>query len=918
MSGCCMKLFVFVLSVIFMVAHIFAQNITTLVPPPKTAYSYGELPPFSLSSQTQLILPDSVSPEILRAADYLQREILLRAGISIERKSLAAYINSVPPVQFPAIVLVPSDNAFYTVFRKKTLNSIETVPSVQGGYIADIRSREAVIMFNDYDGAFNAVATVLQLLDKNAKILPACHVWDAPDYPIRWMFSQHNLLSDNNISKLAAIVDTMIKYKMNGIQQSDYKYNIIDRMTAKYFANVDSLKRLCTARNLDIIPSVCNIGWSDGILQHNVNLAEGVEARSEYIVSGDTARLITDANVSLPEGGFENVNAQGKFPGWGFYDDCFKQDKTTFHTGKASAHATDVRTSNAAGNARFSQTVNCAPHGYYVMSAWIKTLNLQGGSFQLLAIGKDAKGASHTLTFTALDIPPTTNGWLRIETSFNTLESASVSLYCGVWGVNGGEFWIDDFEIRPAGLTNILRRSGAPLSIYKKATGFRYLENIDFAPVFDTIAAKSNGTFGPYHTPPALRCLPGGWLRNGDTILVSYFHPFTAVSNNQGNGSVMVCPSEDTLYNILGDQISRVNNLYKPENFFLSHDEIRNLNRDSSCLRRKISPAAILADNVRKCDSIIASVASSSRRFVWSDMFDSLHNAVNNYYLINGDLTGIWLDIPKTLTIVNWNGGKKEKSMNFFARQGFRQITSPYYDAGTSAAIRSWRLAQEGIENIDGMMYTTWEADYSQLRAFGYYAWGAGPYIMHRPLDSAALGKSSASLIANIASDPFDAADSIISAAMIIHEASDLRPRRIAMQRGTQQNLWTAAADLSNEDWIRYSIEATNKQGLTRQTPHYEIRRESASAAEEAFEPILLNIWPNPTLGTANCAFTAVGAWSINLTDAIGKTTVAATGYAYFPQTLHIPISTATLPSGAYRLTVTIKDRIEGTTLIKR
>ena len=916
-----MKTFAVVCAVFCMPLLLAAQSIRTLMPPPKTAFEYKEFAPFAVTQQAVIVLPDTTSPGIDRAAEYLRQEIKKRLGITLATRKLRSYVLSVPAVLPPAFVFLPSDNGFAPIFKERLLNRIEAVSSERGSYIADIRPKEGVLMFNDDDGALNAVLTIVQLLNASAKTMVSCHIWDAPDYPVRWVFSQHNLLVYQNITQLAAIADTMATYKLNGLQQNDYKYNILERMTPNYFANTDTLKRICTERNINIIPGVCGIGWSDGILQHDPNLAEGVEARTTYVIVADTGRLLPDAAVVLPEGGFENVNGQGKFPTWGFYDDSFSQDKTVFHSGTASAHAQDIRKANSSGNARFSRTVNCTPHGYYVMSAWAKTANLQGGYFQLLAIGKDAQGVQRPLTFTALDVPATTSGWQKIEVIFNTLESTSVILYCGVWDADSGEFWLDDFTVQPAGLTNILRRTGTPLHVRNKTTGGEYSENKDFAPVIDPLVEQKKGAFGQYHTPPTFRRLTNGTLRNGDTVVISYFHPFTAVSDNQGNGSVMVCVSEDSLYSILGDQITRVNNLYHPDNFFLSHDEIRNMNRDSACLHKNLSPAALLAENVVKCDSIVGLFAPDSRRFIWSDMFDSLHNAVNNYYLINGDMSGIWNTIPQSLTIVNWNSGKRQQSMEFFARHGFRQITSPYYDAGNSSTIRGWRLAQQNIPNLDGMMYTTWAADYSQLRAFGYYAWGAGPYIMHRPMDSTVFGKTNVSVEADIAADPFDNTDNIVSAILTIHKSSISQvERRFIMQQGVVPGLWAANVFPPDAEWFRYSIEATNRQGITRRTPQYEVWRSAPSGVEEMTAPVGLTIAPNPAEDVITLRFIApaAGAWSVAIHDVVGRTHSIFTGSEPYSREVLLHIPTEGLTVGTYRAVISANGQQDAMIFVKQ
>lgn len=54
-----------------------------------------------------------------------------------------------------------------------------------------------------------------------------------------------------------------------------------------------------------------------------------------------------------------------------------------------------------------------------------------------------------------------------------------------------------------------------------------------------------------------------------------------------------------------------------------------------------MTPAELLADNVLKCVETIQSKNKDVEIFVWSDMFDNTHNAREDYYLLNGDLTGI-------------------------------------------------------------------------------------------------------------------------------------------------------------------------------------------------------------------------------------------------------------------------------------
>ena len=105
--------------------------------------------------------------------------------------------------------------------------------------------------------------------------------------------------------------------------------------------------------------------------------------------------------------------------------------------------------------------------------------------------------------------------------------------------------------------------------------------------------------------------------------------------------------------------------------------------------------------------------------YVWSDMLDPNHNAHGNYYLAEGDFTGSWKHVPKDLVMAVWGGEPREKSLRFFAGQGFRTLVACYYDAEDLKDVKGWlRLARE-TPQVQGLMYTPWERKYSLLPAFG-------------------------------------------------------------------------------------------------------------------------------------------------------------------------------------------------------
>ena len=161
----------------------------------------------------------------------------------------------------------------------------------------------------------------------------------------------------------------------------------------------------------------------------------------------------------------------------------------------------------------------------------------------------------------------------------------------------------------------------------------------------------------------------------------------------------------------------RVNDLYHPKTFFMQHDEMRVANWCLACRRRKLTPGELMADNAARCVKILKQVSPSARVVVWSDMFDPNHNAVNDYYLVNGSLNGSWKGLEPSVILANWNAGKAKASLDFFAGRGHSQILAGYYDSDDNFAI--WDAAAREVPRVEGFMYTTWQNRYDDLARYG-------------------------------------------------------------------------------------------------------------------------------------------------------------------------------------------------------
>jgi hypothetical protein len=105
-------------------------------------------------------------------------------------------------------------------------------------------------------------------------------------------------------------------------------------------------------------------------------------------------------------------------------------------------------------------------------------------------------------------------------------------------------------------------------------------------------------------------------------------------------------------------------------------------------------------------------------------MFDPHHNARENYYLVNNTLENSWEGLDKDIIIMKWGGGEIARpGLQFFSDRGHRQMIAAFYDSNVESNSRMWRQAMKDIPKISGIMYTTWQNDYSELEEFASVWW---------------------------------------------------------------------------------------------------------------------------------------------------------------------------------------------------
>jgi hypothetical protein len=541
--------------------------------------------------------------------------------------------------------------------------------------------------------------------------------------PRRWVYLQMNLQVPENVERAKEILNRAADSGYNGVVLADYKLNILDRVPEFYFDHARQFREHADSLGIEIIPTVAPFGYSDGLLAHDPNLAEGMPVReAQFVVRNGEAVLEQPEILRVPGGGFEE-HQDHMVAGWNFQDAPGASsfvDTEVKHSGESSLRWENpgMNSTETGGNARVSQLVHVQPWRQYHLSVWIKSEDYaSAGSVRLFAMTGDGLVLSHS----NLGVQQTQD-WTQHHVIFNSLGGDEVRIYCGTWGGQTGTLWMDDLVMEETAFVNLLRRDGCPL-VVRGGDGTVMEEGRDFAELIDPQLGQVPwaGNFDVYHEPPTLTILPGSRIKEGETLWVDFFHTVTIYDNQ-----VTCCLADPAVFQILEQQVQSVEELFEPRTYFLSHDEIRVANWCNSCNRDRRTAGALLAENMRNCVRVIRGINPDADLCVWSDMFDPHHNAHDDFYLVNGSLEWSWEGLPDDMIIINWNHEQAADSLAFFGRLGHRQVLSGYYDHDPRD-IRSWLDLGGDTSGIDGAMYTTWQDDFSQLETFAEAAWGRTP-----------------------------------------------------------------------------------------------------------------------------------------------------------------------------------------------
>src|SRR5262245_5511928 len=104
------------------------------------------------------------------------------------------------------------------------------------------------------------------------------------DWPELWLYYSTNLWVDENIARLEEVWQCDVRAGYRKVLLTDSKFSKLGDMDERYFRNIDRVKRLAGELKLEIVPALFSIGYSNNLLWHDPNLAEGLPVRDSLFV----------------------------------------------------------------------------------------------------------------------------------------------------------------------------------------------------------------------------------------------------------------------------------------------------------------------------------------------------------------------------------------------------------------------------------------------------------------------------------------------------------------------------------------------------------------------------------------------------------------------------------------------------------
>jgi hypothetical protein len=584
------------------------------------------------------------------------------------------------------------------------------------GYRLAVGKDWIVILGKDLPGLYYGLMTLCQLIQPGGYVT-AVKISDWPDLSLRGTY-----IAEPNPEKK---IEYFASLKLNFIV---FEYPELYHMDdPKTFARWSKIADECRKNFIEPIPELQCLGHGDSVVSIEPRCVEAVYNENVPVtVHGGRIQAAVGnerlSEVSIDNPGFEKEE-NGKPTGWSVDSSQGEivVDKSEKHGGESS-----LRISLPAfGTLRAWTSVPCEDQSCYDLSCYMKTKDIvpkangHRGAY-IEAYGLNEVGGLSPAPLGKTDVLRGSDDWRKLSCRLSTHEYKQLRIYVRI-GDGSGTAWFDDVKlkyIKREILTNAIITKAAPLILTDRSKAVKYVEGKDFK-VIPGDFSMGKTFFLPGAKPSIVEIIPGGKIKEGDELLLSY--------NYAPSGAVSCCPSEPLYRNLMRKSIHNAIKCMKCNYLHIGHDEPQAINRDSRCKSRGLSNAEIFLDDVRRMQAYAVEADPKVRVMMWDDALNPYANAHDLGLDKAGPLA------PKDVIMCAWAYGyprdneKIEKSIDYWTKLGFDITGSPWFDKGNVHYWDRELVEHKKDGHILGGFYTAWMDDrlstWDGLRTFAQYSW---------------------------------------------------------------------------------------------------------------------------------------------------------------------------------------------------
>jgi hypothetical protein len=745
-----MKKIITAFSAIFMLFGFYAnaqhQSLLDLAPQPRQAYQraiYSGI--FVLTPETKIYLFEHDPAQI--QAEYLNEFLRSLQADTLEFE----YIDSYEDVGNGIFLTKPNYhvNKLFDEMPDQKIQVSTDYPGAEG-YILDVMPAGVIIAGSDYQGVFHGINTFLQLLknSQNNNMVFPCRVVDAPRWPNRWQVAGADISEDEEMQQLKTLIANASFYKMNGIVFDESSLGKIPLMSEDYRKKLGEIADFAKLRGVDMIPASTPWNNTSAALARNVNFAAGLPVYGQrFVIDDSVARVVPIINVTPENGSFEKYH---EIPG-GYEIEGFDAVSAVIDSEHSASGEVSLRFDNTSGGTMgFEYSTEVAQHKQYRLSFKYRTKTNNPNGMHCMVYISSTDYASELdyrklIHFQTVGLEHT-NEWRQANILFNPLEKEQAFVKIFVTPENDTA-WIDDFNIEETAFVNILRREGAEFHVSHQILDILYTEGDDYARLEDPMLGMAGGTPGNYdnyHTPPEFRVLPESSIREGDTLIMSYFHAFPYPEDR-----VSMTMGTDTVYDIMRDITEDISSVFGPDAHYMNHHIPSAMNYDAGERALDMTPYEIFEYNVDKSMGIISDINPDAA--VWDNSYMYVDRPqMRDYYLmyVDGEM-GKPDDLEEKPGLLNYNAINHDYFYVFddLGERGYEQLLT---EAVMTQGIDCFFGNGDYCSNIDKLLGFFRRPDTGPMLVFADFAWNHPPYIYHYPMGTQMPGLDTLALMVNV------------------------------------------------------------------------------------------------------------------------------------------------------------------------